>query len=310
MAQNKDFWHSLLNKLRRGDFFKSFSITDAKPSTEFVNSHPLINKFFHLHKTYRVTHFAEFNGSICIPQGRALVERFTPHPSLFTAKKAAFTLAEVLITIGIIGVVAAMTLPALIQNKQNKELQTALLKNYSIIQQVLEKMALDRGARPKTSDFGYLEFAPEFMKYFNHTVKCSESQEGCASKTENENDSTDKTLIKEYLTYNKSRNVSTTYFDDGKFRTVTEYYLFENQNSDLLIITVDVNGIKKKPNIWGHDLFSFQLLENGKLVPAGTPDTKFHDKNTYCSANSSNKLNGIGCTYYAITDRNYWKNLP
>ena len=36
--------------------------------------------------------------------------------------KKAFTLAEVLITLGIIGVVAAMTLPALIQQNRNKEL--------------------------------------------------------------------------------------------------------------------------------------------------------------------------------------------
>lgn len=43
-------------------------------------------------------------------------------------KLKAFTLAEVLITLGIIGVVAAMTLPALINNKQNKELEVLLIK--------------------------------------------------------------------------------------------------------------------------------------------------------------------------------------
>ena len=36
-------------------------------------------------------------------------------PFTFTQKKHAFTLAEVLITLGIIGIVAALTLPALIQ---------------------------------------------------------------------------------------------------------------------------------------------------------------------------------------------------
>ena len=49
----------------------------------------------------------------------------------FTAayRKSAFTLAEVLITLGIIGVVAAMTLPTLVNDKQNKELQTQFKKN-------------------------------------------------------------------------------------------------------------------------------------------------------------------------------------
>lgn len=48
----------------------------------------------------------------------------------FTAayRKSAFTLAEVLITLGIIGVVAAMTLPTLVNDKQNKELQTQFKK--------------------------------------------------------------------------------------------------------------------------------------------------------------------------------------
>ena len=49
--------------------------------------------------------------------------------SLF--KKCAFTLAEVLITLGIIGVVAAMTLPTLINMTNKKELEVALKKTYS-----------------------------------------------------------------------------------------------------------------------------------------------------------------------------------
>ena len=47
------------------------------------------------------------------------------------SKQKAFTLAEVLITLGIIGVVAAMTLPAVINTTKNKELETAL-KNHII----------------------------------------------------------------------------------------------------------------------------------------------------------------------------------
>ena len=224
--------------------------------------------------------------------------------------KNAFTLAEVLITLGIIGIVAAMTLPSLLHQKNTKQLEVALIKNYSIIQQVLQRMELERGETPKSTNFDYLEFAPEFLKYFNYVNKCSEGNENCASKTEDENDPTITTLIKEYKTYNKSRNVSTTYFDDGKFNTLNEFFMIENQNPNLLIITVDINGINKKPNLWGHDLFSFQLLQNGKLVPAGAPGTNFANKNTYCSAASTNALNGLGCTYYALTDKNYWKNLP
>ena len=54
------------------------------------------------------------------------------------AKKVAFTLAEVLITLGIIGVVAAITLPSLISNYQDKQFKTAYKKAYSDMSQALE----------------------------------------------------------------------------------------------------------------------------------------------------------------------------
>ena len=53
--------------------------------------------------------------------------------------KQAFTLAEVLITLGIIGVVAAMTLPALIQSYANTVVETRLAKFYSTINQAIAR---------------------------------------------------------------------------------------------------------------------------------------------------------------------------
>ena len=59
--------------------------------------------------------------------------RFTSHFS--PLKKPAFTLAEVLITLGIIGIVAAMTLPTVINRANEKQWQVAYKKAYSTIQQ-------------------------------------------------------------------------------------------------------------------------------------------------------------------------------
>ena len=53
-------------------------------------------------------------------------------------KNYGFTLAEVLITLGIIGVVAALTLPALVQNNRNREMQTRLKRGYSVLSQALD----------------------------------------------------------------------------------------------------------------------------------------------------------------------------
>ncbi len=62
--------------------------------------------------------------------------------------KQAFTLAEVLVTLGIIGVVSAMTVPSLIQNYQRQTYLTQLHKVYNELQQAFlqemtEKNALD-----------------------------------------------------------------------------------------------------------------------------------------------------------------------
>lgn len=61
------------------------------------------------------------------------------------AHKGAFTLAEVLITLGIIGVVAALTLPSLIQKYQDQVLENQLKKTYSTISQGVQKAMADDG---------------------------------------------------------------------------------------------------------------------------------------------------------------------
>ena len=54
--------------------------------------------------------------------------------------KKAFTLAEVLVTLGIIGVVAAMTMPTLINDQRNKALEAQFNTAHSMISQVLTQM--------------------------------------------------------------------------------------------------------------------------------------------------------------------------
>ena len=60
-------------------------------------------------------------------------------------QRTGFTLAEVLITLGTIGVVAAMTLPALIQKNNNKVVETRLKKFYSSINQAIMMAEVDYG---------------------------------------------------------------------------------------------------------------------------------------------------------------------
>lgn len=86
--------------------------------------------------------------------------------------KKAFTLAEVLITLGIIGVVAAMTLPAMIQKKQKKEVIVSLQKMYSTLMQAAESYQAANGIY--ITEFDTSLSAEDFMKrYFNPYLNIS-----------------------------------------------------------------------------------------------------------------------------------------
>ena len=58
-------------------------------------------------------------------------------------KNSAFTLAEVLITLGVIGIVAAMTLPTLVAKYQDRVLLNQAKRSYSIISNAMMKAKAD-----------------------------------------------------------------------------------------------------------------------------------------------------------------------
>ena len=70
-----------------------------------------------------------------------IVQCFRQH----SPRRAAFTLAEVLITLGIIGVVAVMTLPTLIQNYQKHITVNRLKVNYNILNNAVRRAEADFG---------------------------------------------------------------------------------------------------------------------------------------------------------------------
>ena len=103
---------------------------------------------------------------------------FHPQDDRVLKKKAAFTLAEVLITLGIIGVVAAMTLPTLIANYQKKVVETRLISFYSKINQAYRMSYAENGDTVDwiTSDKNYSydemvkwleQYIFPYMKHYN-----------------------------------------------------------------------------------------------------------------------------------------------
>ena len=73
-----------------------------------------------------------------------MIRKFTPS----AIKKKAFTLAEVLITLAIIGVVASITIPSVIVNTQQNEFKTGLKKAVSVLNQAITMTQALDGVSP------------------------------------------------------------------------------------------------------------------------------------------------------------------
>lgn len=226
--------------------------------------------------------------------------------------RKAFTLAEVLITLGIIGVVAAMTMPSLIQNVRNRELESGLKKGASVIGQALNMYQAQNGV-PITSDIGQRELKPAIIDYFNVLTDCGfghgDADTACIKNYNN----ADKDSM-EYKNFNGKSSIDLNKFDDGQFvLTDGSLILINNATSSdtNTYISIDVNGYNKRPNRLGQDLFMFQIDNRGALIPMGAAGSYFHDENdAYCSKTSAGKNNGAGCTYKALSDPTFWKSLP
>ena len=83
-------------------------------------------------------------------------------------KKAAFTLAEVLITLAIIGVVAAMTIPSLVQNYKKRVVEVKLSKFNSMMQQVIRLSSIENGG---TSVWDTSNFENFYKTYLSPYIK-------------------------------------------------------------------------------------------------------------------------------------------
>lgn len=226
--------------------------------------------------------------------------------------KKAFTLAEVLIVLGIIGVVASLTIPTIINSYKSKQLKTRLNKTYATLSQAVEMLQAETGVPVTILQYasgGQQTFYKDLKKHLKVAKDCA--LEDCVAwNRENEDINY---VVDNYRTYDLSGNIVTRYFDDGQLILQDgTLIMFENpQGGHIILISADINGLENGPNAWGHDLFSFQLYDN-KLVPSGSLGTSYsyavHPQ--YCNKFTYNEINGIGCTYKALTEPDYFKNLP
>lgn len=229
-----------------------------------------------------------------------------------TNKRKGFTLAEVLITLGIVGVIAAITIPNLIYDYKAKQLKSKFFKTYSIIQQVFKDMEAE-GDSGDPFSYPSATFYKVFGQYLTGATDCKgkTDSENCYKHSNRGN--------KKYKTFSgKIFDGSSGYFDEGQLLLQDgTLLLFEQYNGGKndyhCFIAADLNGINNPPNIFGYDVFVFQFLE-GEIVPGGYKNTGMASRSLTnlsqtCNEASNNNLNGWGCAQLAVTDADYFKKV-
>ncbi len=243
-------------------------------------------------------------------------------------KKAAFTLAEVLITLGIIGVVAAMTMPVLVQNVKNKELQVQFKKTYSELSRSAQKFYADEGISfsEYSRDVGSVEALKYFLKnYFKGATVTDKTIWGGPGVNGNPDKSS-------YSVLNFNGSTEAYQVCDisglrselgGRLIAINEPPKNSSENGPILC--VDINGYKA-PNRAGKDYFLFLFTVDGSLIPMGTAHKSnplngtlsgnaSYEGNRYCRDNSGD-MDQYSCAYYALADihpqdsgKTYWKDF-
>ena len=179
-----------------------------------------------------------------------------------------FTLAEVLITLVIIGVIAAMTIPTLINKTNNQEYVSRLKKTYSTLAQVTNRIIADEG-KPRGDIGGWASSSEAvfnmYKKYLSNAKVCG-LDTGCFEGAYKQLNGTTVDLDTNRFTLVLADGTEVSIWKSGDF-SVSCGGTASGSDNVCHIIKVDVNGAKG-PNTAGRDTFAFTLKEDG-LYPTG-----------------------------------------
>lgn len=221
-------------------------------------------------------------------------------------RKNAFTLAEVLITLGIIGVVAALTIPALLVQNRERENTTKLKKVFSTMTQAYTRAVSEYGTpdfwdlTAKDSDVGAANMVKILSPYFNVNKMCSN----------------DGNCWPDVNSIKLNRSSDDNFKTNAKYAAFTvndgSHYAFNVESPDCSAVfgtnkalqhvcatfTVDVNG-SKNPNQMGYDIFKFYVTKFGLQPYGNEQDTQYTFVDNCSPAN-----NGYGCAAWVIYKAN------
>lgn len=187
-------------------------------------------------------------------------------------KKIGFTIPEILLTLVVIGVSAALTIPSMINNYGEHERIAKISKFYSNLNMAIET-SVAKGEDYSyytvvNSSAGMKSFFDSFLKSTLSVMNvCSSGDDTCwygdklSSMSGSEIDLGSNVLK---FTMIDGTNVQLVNADSGKFNTL---FGISKEPSEGLAIVFDINGAKK-PNVIGEDIFAAVFTVDDGIVPA------------------------------------------
>ncbi len=203
-------------------------------------------------------------------------------------KNSGFTLAEVLITLGIIGVVGAMTIPSLMNKTNDAELKSKMKKNFSVLSQATTLIIANNGTIDTSASDKFAESYEKVLK----KVKTDYVKNLFASEYKYYEN-----LKTPGYTYYATSNGTAFVLSDGsvirfdEWSPTCEYEkgTFKNICGSF---NVDVNG-KQKPNMIGKDMYGVWLLwSDGEYYIKPFGSEGFYS----CHSGSESSTDSYGCT--------------
>lgn len=222
-------------------------------------------------------------------------------------KRLGFTLAETLIALGIIGIIAALTIPAFMENTEIRQLKIAFKNVYSDLSSATLSIKNDNGGVLANYFSDTSDIRDKYAQKLKTIKSCDLSDtDGCWNYKWKEYNSTTDMAAPSFpalIMTNGTILVFENYFSaacnskkaDGT-TTVSANVSLPNICNDIL---VDVNG-SKAPNRIGKDIFYVWILSDS-MKPAGTSD----DKNLFAPTTCVSTNGGWGCAAKVIDDEDY-----
>mgnify|MGYP002765730738 FL=1 len=233
------------------------------------------------------------------PFGERVRERGYLAASLLS-RLAAFTLAEVLITLGIIGVVSAMTVPTLMQNYQRQSYVTQLHKTYNEMSQALLRYQTDKNAvNLREAGLTSANAVNSFITTYLKVVKdCGNDFSACFGSDYKKINGTS-------LSFGEASSAAGVFVLAGgqSIAIFSRNSDSQQYSNSIATILVDVNG-KKGPNIQGRDFYQMDIYstDGGPVIdemiwnvtqqPPFTEAQRNTQFNSYCVAGGSGNFHG------------------